>query len=109
MKNEKIAAIKKYTQVVMEKDQTGHGIDHINRVVRLANQIAETETCDLFIITAAAYLHDIADDKLVADSEYAYQQLEQFLREIHSSDNQIQQIIHIIKNLSFSQELVGTA
>lgn len=109
MDNQKITAIKHFSQSIMEKDQTGHGMDHINRVVRLADEIAETENCDRFIVRSAAYLHDTVDDKLVSDSEQAFQQLTKFLQEIMVSNVQIQQITHIIKNLSFSQEINGTA
>lgn len=38
-----------------------HGIDHIWRVVALAEQIAKAEGADLEIVRAAAYLHDAAD------------------------------------------------
>ncbi|EOH99804.1 hypothetical protein UAW_00957 [Enterococcus haemoperoxidus ATCC BAA-382] len=108
MEHQKMKAIKDFTQSIMEKDKSGHGMDHINRVVRLANKIAETETCDHFIVTAAAYLHDTIDEKLVSDSERAYQQLNDFLNGINISTFQIDKIIHIIKNLSFSQQLNGT-
>ncbi|WP_086312891.1 hypothetical protein A5821_000454 [Enterococcus sp. 7F3_DIV0205] len=108
MDNQKIEKIKNYVQAIMEKDQSGHGMDHINRVVRLATTIAETETCDLYIVTAAAYLHDTVDDKLVSDSNQAYQQLETFLKQIDSSTAQIQHIIYIIKNISFSKQFTGT-
>lgn len=109
MDNEKVIAIEQFTQSIMKQDQTGHGMDHINRVVRLAQKIAKTEDCDFFIVTAAAYLHDTVDDKLVADSQEAYKQLEEFLLGIAVSAKQMQQIMHIIKNLSFSQQLNGTA
>ncbi|WP_206911358.1 hypothetical protein IGL98_002049 [Enterococcus sp. DIV0840] len=109
MDNQKMTAIKRFSQSIMENDQTGHGMDHINRVVRLADKIAGTEACDCFIVKAAAYLHDTVDDKLVSDSDQAFQQLEEFLQEIKISNIQIQQITHIIKNISFSQELNGTA
>lgn len=109
MDNQKIQAIKQFAQSKMKKDQSGHGMDHINRVVRLAEKISATETCDRFIITAAAYLHDTVDDKLVSDFELAFQKLTEFLKEIQLSTIQIQQITHIIKNLSFSQALNGTA
>ncbi|MGM0216968.1 HD domain-containing protein [Enterococcus sp. AZ126] len=109
MDNQKILAIKQFAQSKMKKDQSGHGMDHINRVVRLAEKISATETCDRFIITAAAYLHDTVDDKLVSDSELAFQELTEFLKEIQLSTIQIQQITHIIKNLSFSQALNGNS
>lgn len=109
MDSQKIEAIKNYTQSIMETDQSGHGMDHINRVVSLSREIAATEKCDLFIVIATAYLHDTVDDKLVADQDQAYQQLKDFLKTIDLKSNQIEQIIHILSNLSFSQEVAGTA
>lgn len=109
MHKHKIEAIKKFTQAKMAQDQTGHGMDHINRVVHLAHKIAETETCNFFIVTAAAYLHDTVDDKLVLNPEQVYQELKSFLRDLNLTETDINQIIHIIQNLSFSQELNGTA
>ncbi|MBO0421491.1 HD domain-containing protein [Enterococcus plantarum] len=109
MDNKYIDEIRRFSLSKMEKDQTGHGLDHINRVVRLADKIAGTETCNHFIVTAAAYLHDTVDDKLVPDSHQAFQQMEEFLQDINVPNDQIQQITHIIMNLSFSQEINGTA
>ncbi|WP_207694219.1 hypothetical protein DOK67_0002457 [Enterococcus sp. DIV0212c] len=109
MSNQQIEAIKTYAQSIATKDKSGHGMDHINRVVRMANKIAETETCDRFIITAAAYLHDTVDDKLVSEPELAYKQLIKLLEDLNVSNTQIQEILHIIRNLSFSQELEGNA
>ncbi|MEI5988768.1 hypothetical protein A5881_000255 [Enterococcus termitis] len=109
MHSHKIEAIKSFTEAKMGQDQTGHGMDHINRVVRLANKIAKTEDCDLFLVTAAAYLHDTVDDKLFLDPEQAYQELKNFLHDLHLTEDETNQIIHIIQNLSFSQELNATA
>lgn len=109
MDNKKIDLIKNYVQAIMAKDQSGHGMDHINRVVRLAKKIAGTENCDHFIVVAAAYLHDTVDDKVISDSKKAYQQLNDFLNSLDISIVQTQQIIHIIKNMSFSQEVSGKA
>lgn len=109
MHDQIIAAIKNYTKSIMQKDQTGHGMDHIDRVVRLANKIASTEECDGLVVTAAAYLHDTVDDKLVSDSIHSYNQLSEFLDSLTISASQTEQIIHIIKNISFSQGLTGMA
>ena len=37
----------------------GHGMDHINRVVEWAIEIAKQENCDVFYAELAAFLHDI--------------------------------------------------
>ncbi len=39
-----------------------HGFDHVQRVYRLAEQIARTEGADLAIVQAAVLLHDAHDD-----------------------------------------------
>lgn len=109
MDENQLERIKKFTELTLEKDQTGHGMDHINRVVKLADQIAATEKCDRFIVLAAAYLHDTVDDKVVSDSIEAHQQVKVFLEEINLSNQQIREIIQIINNLSFSQSLDGRA
>lgn len=108
MRDQNIEAIKNYTKAIMLKDQTGHGMDHINRVVRLANKIADTEQCDHFVVIAAAYLHDTVDDKLVSDPEDAYKQLSEFLDSLTISVSVVKRIIYIVENISFSQTLTGT-
>jgi uncharacterized protein len=40
-----------------------HGFDHVQRVYRLASQIAEAEGADLAIVQAAVLLHDAHDDR----------------------------------------------
>ncbi|MBP2100134.1 HD domain-containing protein [Enterococcus rivorum] len=105
---EKLEKIKVYTRKVLANDKTGHGLDHIERVVRMAEKIAESENCNQFIVIAAAYLHDTVDDKVVKDETEAFKQLVDFLEEIKLEPVEIEHIIHIIKNMSFSKSLSGT-
>jgi len=44
-------------------DDPVHGFDHVQRVVRLADQIARAEGADLTIVQAAALLHDAQGDR----------------------------------------------
>ena len=49
-------------------DTSGHSLDHVLRVVNNAVLIARDEAiCDLYLIVAAALLHDVIDDKLTAN------------------------------------------
>ncbi|MFD2305835.1 HD domain-containing protein [Enterococcus termitis] len=107
MELQQIKDIKTFVQLKTKDDRSGHGMDHIERVVRNAQKIAQTEDCDHFVVTAAAYLHDIADDKLVTDQEQAYQEMITFLQTHQISTERIKHIMYIIQNLSFSQELEG--
>lgn len=96
-----------FAQKKMQTDQTGHGFDHILRVVANARYILEHEKqpADELITLSAAYLHDIADDKLVVDPAQTDRQLQAFLVQIGLSAAQIKEILLITDNLSFSKSL----
>ena len=103
--SEQLVNIKAYAEQVLAGDASGHSMDHIERVVKMAERLAESETCDLFLIQAAAYLHDVTDDKLVPDVLVAEQELNSFLQEIQLTSQQIAEIADIIENVSFSHSL----
>ena len=75
----KLSQIKTYTKSKLGTDKTGHGYDHIKRVVTMAEKILESEAADKLVTLAAAYLHDTIDDKLVSDPKSALAELQEFL------------------------------
>lgn len=97
--------VKVYVESILAKDSSGHGMDHINRVVKLAKELAATEDCDYFKVVVAAYLHDVMDDKLVEDVSEARSNLVLFLSELGFIKNEINDLFHIIDNVSFSNHL----
>lgn len=50
----------KFTEMKMKDLSSSHGLDHVQRVLRLSEKIGEAENADLFIVKTAAILHDIA-------------------------------------------------
>ncbi|WP_281738564.1 HD domain-containing protein [Enterococcus dispar] len=104
---EKITEIIAFAKNKLQDDLTGHGFDHAKRVATLASQIAEGEKAqvDKIVLLAAAYLHDTIDDKVVADVTVAISELQQFLQEVGLTVQQQEEIIFIITNMSFSNEL----
>lgn len=108
---DKIAKIKEYTTAIMGKDASGHGMDHIDRVVANAQNILKSEPqADVFITIAAAFLHDTVDYKLVEDETAAYQQLTNFLvDDIGVTPDELAAILTILKNMSYSKSLEGEA
>lgn len=59
-----INAAARFAREEMSRLQPSHGWDHVERVLRNAEHIAETEpVADLFIIRTAAILHDIAREE----------------------------------------------
>lgn len=106
MTNEdKLTAIKNYSYRKMSTDSTGHNFDHIQRVIKTATRILKDEPADPLITLSAAYLHDVADDKLVADPEKLETEIKEFLKSIAFTSQQITEIIYITHNLSFSKSL----
>lgn len=50
-------------QMQASGDSSGHDWSHVERVVKLAQFIANAEKADVYLVTLAALLHDIADHK----------------------------------------------
>ena len=101
----KLSQIKTYTKSKLGTDKTGHGYDHIKRVVTMAEKILESEPADKLITLTAAYLHDIIDDKLVSDPKSALAELQEFLASLEFTSAQIEEISFIITHMSFAHSL----
>lgn len=103
---EQLAAISKYTAQKLADDVTGHGVDHINRVVTNAKMLlAEEPSADYLITLSSAYLHDVIDDKLVSDVPAAQRDVARLLSSIEFAPDQVQSVMFIINNMSFSKSL----
>lgn len=106
MQNNKIEAIRNYAKEKLGDDRSGHDFYHVERVAKIAAKLAEQEGVpDTLIIETASYLHDVIDDKIVADVDTEKESLKKFLKELDFSADNIQEIFEIIENISFSQEI----
>lgn len=95
-----------YAKQVLGEERSGHDFFHVERVAKLAEQIDQTEqTGQRFLIMAAAYLHDVTDEKVVADPEQAHVELQQRLRTFGVDETTITELFAIIDHMSFSKNL----
>ncbi|MDT2612169.1 HD domain-containing protein [Enterococcus dongliensis] len=102
----KIEAIRNYAKKKLGDDRSGHDFYHVERVAKIAKQLAKQEKIsDTSIIEAASYLHDVIDDKVVADVAVEKEHLKKFLKELNFPEEDIREIFEIIENISFSKEL----
>ena len=86
----------------LEGAEAGHDWFHIERVWKLSKKIADSETCNLPIVELAALLHDIADPKFHdGDETLALKISNEFLQSQNVSAEIIEQVLFIIKNISF--------
>ena len=86
----------------LEGAEAGHDWFHIERVWKLSKKIAETEKCNTEIVELSALLHDIADPKFHnGDETIALTVSREFLESQHAEEDTIEQVLFIIKNISF--------
>jgi len=105
-----LAAVRQFSQAKMGDDETGHGFDHIQRVVGLADRISQSyPDADHLETLTAAYLHDVIDEKLVDDTVAASEEVRQFLTDQGFTSAQVDAIFLIMDNMSYHKTLDGTA
>lgn len=86
----------------LQDAEGGHDWFHIERVYKNAMQIAVDETCDLIVVKLGALLHDIADSKFhQGDEEIGAKTARIFLESENVSEEIMEHVIQIIKNISF--------
>ncbi|MGF7437538.1 HD domain-containing protein [Lentilactobacillus senioris] len=104
--SENISLIALTVQQQMQADTTGHNFDHIQRVVKNAELILrDLPQANRSIVLAAAYMHDLADDKLVTDPVAKQNEMEKLLATAEFESDQASAVMDIISNMSFSANL----
>ncbi|AUV73873.1 HD domain-containing protein [Lactiplantibacillus plantarum] len=102
-----LTAIQTYALQKLAHDHSGHGRDHLQRVNRLARRLAKAEGANLNLTLAAAWLHDVIDDKLMADPAKAHQDLIAQLNAQNVTAADQTAIFAIIDHMSFSKSFNG--
>ena len=86
----------------LQDAEGGHDWFHIERVFKNAVLIAQEEVCDVTVVKLGALLHDIADSKFHdGDEEIGPKTAREFLESENVSEEIIEHVIQIIKNISF--------
>ncbi|WP_432798773.1 HD domain-containing protein [Poriferisphaera sp. WC338] len=89
-------------------DTTGHDYFHIQRVFKLATYLQSLEGGSLFLVQAAALLHDYADFKLTDNPDQSLLTLREKLTELSLDQETIDTLFHIIAQVSFKGAKVDT-
>ncbi|WP_153395015.1 HD domain-containing protein [Chryseobacterium vaccae] len=86
----------------LEGAEAGHDWYHIERVWKLSKKIAATEDCNHDVVELSALLHDIADPKFHNGDETIAPKISRaFLEEQKVPEEVIEQVLFIIRNISF--------
>ncbi|WP_339228014.1 HD domain-containing protein [Oceanobacillus sp. FSL K6-2867] len=105
-KEEQLKHIRDYVYTLFRDDETGHDYYHMERVARIAKMIAEVEQANEFLCEAAAWLHDVGDEKLFQNPKDSIKRTNAFLASILLKETDINTINHIISGVSYSKGVV---
>lgn len=102
-----ISKIAHYVKEKMKDESTGHDWFHIQRVLKTATLIAKREKkADIFIIQAAALLHDIGDWKIKLSNKTEEEILDEAFKKTNIQQQDAIRIKNIILNMSFRKNVV---
>lgn len=101
-----IEVIEQFVRTALAQEHSGHGFDHIHRVVNNARLIQrQVGGGDLTTITLAALLHDVIDEKIVSDVAQARKSVAAVLTQNDIDEAQSTAIFDIIDYMSFSKNI----
>ena len=102
MKEEKILeVVSDFVEQKLSGEGSGHDWWHIVRVQQMAEKLALAEGGDSFICQLAALVHDLVDDKLVADEGLALAEVRGLLTRAGVAAGQTDQVLTIIQAISY--------
>ncbi len=97
-----IETTKDFVRKSLENAEKGHDYFHTERVWKNAKEIAASISCNELVVELGALLHDIADPKFYGgDERIALTISEEFLKTLEVEEDLIEQVLFIIKNVSF--------
>lgn len=103
-----IEEVRKQVYELLAEDHTGHGTEHVDRVLNLSLKFAEKEKADPERTALIALLHDVDDYKLFGmESAEKCTHARNILQSCGFSEEMIEQVINDIKTIGFSKRLKG--
>lgn len=102
MNEEIVLSTAEMVRARLEGEGSGHDWFHIERVWKNAVKIGQTEKVDLFVVQLAALLHDLADDKVVANEAEGMTEINYWLEGEGVPNSVIEHVLTIIETMSFS-------
>ena len=105
-----IKTTKSFVNEELTNTEGGHDYWHAIRVFNTSVEIGTSENGNLLVIALSALLHDIADHKFHGgDEEKGAQTAQKFLIKHKVNNTDIEHIVNIINNISFSKSFEKTS
>lgn len=93
---------------LLNGDKSGHGMEHVNRVLDLSLKFADVEGADRKVVSLIALLHDVDDYKLFGvESSKNLTHAKKIMDECSIKDDVRLQVLNAIKTIGYSKRLKG--
>ena len=104
-----IKKVRNEVSILLGKDKSGHGMDHVDRVEALALRFAdELGNCDKYFISLIALLHDVDDHKLVGEENAErLMNTKKILETCEFDDIIYNKVIEAVKSIGFTKRKKG--
>lgn len=104
----KLSVVREEVAGLLGKESSGHGVDHVARVERLALTFAETENADGTLVSLIALLHDADDYKLFGkENAEALPNARRILALAGANEKTTETVTNEIKRIGYSKALGG--
>jgi len=103
-----IEQVKIKVNELLNGDNSGHGMEHINRVLKLSLKFAEKEKADKDIVSLIALLHDVDDYKLfgMKNAENLIN-AKRIMNECSIDEKVQKEVCSALNNIGYSKRLKG--
>lgn len=91
---------------LLDKDNSGHGMEHVERVLKLSLKFADTENADKETAAIIALLHDVDDYKLFgSENAEKLTNAGKILEQCSVEDNIKEQVLNAVSTIGYSKRL----
>lgn len=93
---------------LLDKDNSGHGMNHVDRVTDLSKKFAESENANIEEVELIAMLHDVDDYKLFGcESQENLTNAKNIMNEIGIDEEVMKRVCSQLKCIGYSKSLKG--
>ena len=101
-----IDKIKTQVEELLKSDNSGHGMEHINRVLDLSLKFAKEENANIEIVSLIALLHDVDDYKLFGEQNaIELTNAKMIMNNCNIADEIQQQVLSSLKCIGYSKAI----
>jgi uncharacterized protein len=100
--------IEQEVAALLNKNENGHGMEHVLRVVKLASRFAKQEKANLELTTLIALLHDVDDYKLFGQEDAnSLNNAKRIMKDCKIDVTTQEQVLQAIHEIGFGKRLKG--